>query len=56
MYTHKPISPLMGSEAPCYDGGVSTDYSLHIVSFNTPKSNIFQFFQNLNHPPLIFIH
>ena len=41
----------MGSEAPCYGGGVSTDYSLHIVIFNTPKSNIFQFFRNLKHPP-----
>ena len=23
MYTHKPVSPLMGSEAPCCGGGVS---------------------------------
>ena len=27
------------------------DYSLQIVIFNNPKSNIFQFFQNLKHPP-----
>ena len=54
-YTHKPVSPLMGSEAPCWGGGLSGNCLL-IIHFifqflTTPKSNIFPFSLNFKHLP-----
>ena len=60
-YTHKPVSPLMGSEAPCCGGGLSGNCLLiiHFIFqfFTTPKFNIFPFSPNFKHlppPPLNF--
>ena len=56
---HKPVSPLMGSEAPCCGGGLSGNCLL-IIHFifqfvTTPKSNIFPFSPNFKHlSPLNF--
>ena len=48
----------MGSEAPFCGGGISgiffTSYSIFFFKILTsPKSNIFQYFQNFKHPPPI---
>ena len=54
-YTHKPVSSLLGSEAPCCGGGLS-GYCQLIIHFvfqflTTPKSNIFPFSPDFKHPP-----
>ena len=46
-YTHKPVSPLMGSESPCCGGGlsgISVLYSLHILILNNPQIQYFSMF------------
>ena len=62
-YTHKPVSPVVESEAPCCGDGLS-GICLLIIHFifkilTTPESNIFHFFPkilNSSPPPLIVIH
>ena len=58
-YEHKPVSSLMGSKAPCCSGGLCGTLLLLILyiflTFTTPKSNIFQFYQNFKHSIPIFI-
>ena len=54
-YTHKPFSPLMGSEAPCCGSGLSGNCRL-IIHFKfqfltTLKSNILPFSPNVKHLP-----
>ena len=53
-YTHKPVCLLMGSEAPCCDGGVSGIFLL-IIHFiflicNNPQIQYFPTFRNFKHP------
>ena len=61
-YTHKPVSPLMGSEAPCCGGGLylvirSTNYSLHLSIFNNPQIQHFPFFSKFQtSPPSLNLH
>ena len=50
-YTHKPVSPVMESEAPCCGDGLS-GICLLIIHFifkilTTPESNIFHFFPKI---------
>ena len=54
-YTEKPLSPLMGSEAPCFGGQLSgiCQLIIHCIFqfLTTPISSIFQF----SPPSVIFI-
>ena len=49
-YTEKPVSPLMGSEAPCFGGelSLSTNYSLNILIFNNSQIQYFPVFPSLS--------
>ena len=50
-YTEKPVSSLMGSEAPRLGGklsGIWTNYSLHILIFNNSQIQYFPVFPSLS--------
>ena len=59
-YTHKPVLPLMGSEAPCCGGELSGNFLLiiHFISqFLTTPFPIFSIFPKFQtSPPLNFTH